>query len=149
MFRIIKKILKALYRISPFLKVRILLLRLAGYKIGHGVYIPADLVISDLSCRRGNLEIGDRVSCGPGVILITDSSPNNSKLIKKYPLASGKIVIEDDAWIGAGVIVLQNVTIGKCSVVAAGAVVTESVPEYFMVGGIPSKVIKKIIDVEL
>lgn len=54
------------------------------------------------------------------------------------------IVVEDEAWIGAGAIVTGGVTIGKGAIVAAGAVVTRDVPAMTVVGGVPAKVIKTI-----
>lgn len=144
-----KKIIKAFVPLIPFLSIRIALLRLAGYQIGKDVYMPPDLKISDQSNNRNNIIIGDRVSIGPSVVLITDSSPNNSRLIKVFPLISGTVLIKDDVWLGAGVIILPNVTIGKCSVVASGSVVTKDIPPYSIVAGIPAKVIKKIDKNEL
>ena len=52
------------------------------------------------------------------------------------------IIIEDDCWIAANSILLAGVTIGKGSVVAAGSVVTENVPPYSVVAGVPAKWIK-------
>ena len=52
------------------------------------------------------------------------------------------MVIEDGCWIGANVTILKGVTIGRGSVVAAGAVVTRSCPPYSIVGGVPARVIK-------
>ena len=57
---------------------------------------------------------------------------------------SHPIFIGDCAWIGANATILTGVTIGKNSVVAAGAVVTKDVPDNCLVGGVPVKVIKKI-----
>jgi acetyltransferase-like isoleucine patch superfamily enzyme len=139
-----KKLLKFLFSISPFLSIRVLLLRSAGYKIGECVYIPPDLKISDLSSRKNNLYIQDRVSIGPGVILITDSGPNNSYLARIFPLKSDQIVIENDVWIGAGVIVMPGVCIGQCSIIGAGSVVTKDIPAFSISVGVPAKVIKKI-----
>lgn len=149
MVAILKKIFKILIKITPFHGLRIFFLRIAGYRIGRNVYIPSDLLISDIKNHKGNILIGDRVSIGPKVTLITDSSPNNSKLLKKFPLVSGKIIIEEDSWIGAGTIILPNVTIGKCSIVAAGSVCNNDVPPYTIVGGIPAKLIKKIDETEI
>ncbi len=139
-----KKILKFLFRLTPILSLRRKLLRLAGYQIGKDVYFPSDLLISDIRCRKENIFIGNRVAFGPRVILITDSGPNYSALIKDFPTISGKIIIEDDVWIGAGVIILPNVIIGKYSIVAAGAVCTKNVEPYSIVGGVPARLIRKI-----
>ena len=56
----------------------------------------------------------------------------------------GHIRIKKNAWIGAGAIILPGVTIGENSIVAAGAVVSISVPDNTIVGDIPAKVIKEI-----
>ncbi len=52
------------------------------------------------------------------------------------------IVVEDDVWIGSRAIVLKGITIGRGSIVGAGAVVTKSVPPYSIVAGNPAKVVK-------
>jgi acetyltransferase-like isoleucine patch superfamily enzyme len=54
------------------------------------------------------------------------------------------VVIGNDVWIGANVVVLPGVTIGSHCVVAAGAVVTKDVPDHTLVAGVPAKVIKTI-----
>lgn len=51
-------------------------------------------------------------------------------------------MIEDDVWCGANVTILKGVTIGRGSVVAAGAIVTKSFPPYSIIGGVPAKLIK-------
>ena len=53
------------------------------------------------------------------------------------------IIIEDDVWIGTHCVILNGVTIGKGSVIAAGAVVTKSVPSYEIWGGVPARFIKR------
>ena len=54
------------------------------------------------------------------------------------------VVIEDNVWLGANVTVLKGVTIGKNTVVAAGSVVTKSLPSNVVAGGIPAKVIRNL-----
>lgn len=53
------------------------------------------------------------------------------------------IVIRDNVWIGANVVILPAVTIGRYSVVAAGSVVTKTIPDYSIVAGNPAKIIAK------
>ncbi len=52
------------------------------------------------------------------------------------------VIIEDDVWIGTRAMILKGVTVGKGSIIAAGAVVTKSVPPFSLVAGVPAKVIK-------
>ena len=52
------------------------------------------------------------------------------------------VVVKDDVWIGAGAIILPGVSIGRGTIIGAGAVVTKDVPSYAIVGGVPAKVIK-------
>ncbi|MBK9637323.1 MAG: acyltransferase [Bacteroidetes bacterium] len=138
------KFMRFLVGYFPLNKIRTMALRQCGFKIGKEVYIGPGLVLSmmnsDNSCE---LEIGDRVSIGPRVSLILSSDANNSTLNDIFPPIRGKICIANDAWIGAGVIILPNVNIGSRAVLAAGAVVNSSVDENTMVGGVPARVIKK------
>lgn len=141
---ITKKILKEVYPLIPFNNLRRKLLMACGYIIGRDAYIPSSFRVSDLKERRNNVVIGDRVSMGPNVYIITDSSPNDSKLIQLFPLISKNVTIEEDAWIGANVTILPGVRIGKCSIIGAGSVVNYDIPEYSIAVGSPAKVIKTI-----
>ncbi len=58
-----------------------------------------------------------------------------------YQGAEYAIVIEDDCWIGANVIILSGALIGRGAVIAAGSVVVGSIPPYAIAGGVPAKVI--------
>ena len=52
------------------------------------------------------------------------------------------VVVNEDVWIGCNVTLLSGVTIGRCSIVAAGAVVTKNQPPYCLIAGVPAKPIK-------
>ena len=145
----IKKALKLLFSVTPFLGVRVRLLRWSGYQVGSKVFVPSSLLISDLKQRRNNVSLGDRVSIGPRVTIVTDSSPNHSRIARVFPLVSENVIIERDAWIGSNVTILPGVTIGEGAVVAAGAVVNSSVEPYTIVGGVPAKKIREINPDEL
>ncbi|MCK4858193.1 MAG: acyltransferase [candidate division Zixibacteria bacterium] len=139
-----KKILKSLARNFIWYKFRIVLLRWCGFEIGKDVYIADGLVIVEELADRGHVIIGDRVSFAPNVTLVTSSHPNNSRIAPYVPTPRGKVVIEADAWIGAGAIILPEVTIGTGAVVGAGSVVTRDVPPYDIVAGIPAKKIGEV-----
>jgi acetyltransferase-like isoleucine patch superfamily enzyme len=63
--------------------------------------------------------------------------------IVEQPLTSrGDIIIEDEAWISTGVIILDGVRVGKGAVVGAGSVVTRDIPDNAIAYGVPAKVIK-------
>jgi acetyltransferase-like isoleucine patch superfamily enzyme len=65
------------------------------------------------------------------------------ELIKKQPLRTkGGIIIDDDAWLGVGVLVLDGVRIGKGAVIGAGSVVTGNIPNMAIATGIPARVVK-------
>lgn len=145
----LKKMSRSLAKIAFPNILRIYLLKYSGAHIGEDVYIANGL---SLACNIGdenNLRIHDRVSIGPNVILILASHPNMSNLrnIKnKYPFieVNGTITISQDAWIGAGAIVLPNIRIGECSIVGAGSIVTKDVPPFTVVAGNPAKEVKTI-----
>ena len=120
------------------------LLRWCGFEIGRDVYIADGLMIVEELADRGNVRIGDRVSFAPRVTLVTSSHPNHSRIAAVAPTAKGPIVIEDDAWIGAGAVILPGVRIGRGAVVGAMSVVTSDVPELTIVAGQPAKEIRRL-----
>lgn len=139
-----KKIFKSLAKVIPLSKLRVALFRMGGYSIGKDVFIGEDLIISD-NLHDKNVFIGDRAFIAPRVTLVTSSGPNLSRIEPYVKVVNGgKIRIESDAWIGAGAIILPNVTIGEGAVVGAGAVVIKDVPPYTVVAGVPAKEIKKL-----
>jgi acetyltransferase-like isoleucine patch superfamily enzyme len=63
----------------------------------------------------------------------------------KVTLDENPIKICNDAWIGAGAMVLRGVTVGEGGIVAAGAVVTKNVPPYSIVAGNPAVVVRELL----
>ena len=120
---------------------------LHNLSVGDGTSIPKG---STFYCTRAELIIGKKVLFGPNPTIITGD--HRIDIIGKYiidvtddeklPEQDVQVVIEDDCWIGANVTILKGVTIGRGSVVAAGAVVTKSFPPYSIIGGVPAKLIK-------
>lgn len=128
----------------PANSVRIWGLRKLGFNVGEKVYLGTEFMIITESGYKPKLSIGDRVSIGPRVTMMLASGSNHSKLLSKYPLVVGDVIIEEDVWIGTGVIIYPNVKIGKCSIIAAGAVVTKDVDPFTVTGGVPAKQIAKV-----
>ncbi|MCT7943834.1 acyltransferase [Shewanella septentrionalis] len=96
-----------------------------------------------LSCVD-EVTIGDRVLMGPDVMIFT-ADHNWCNVDKTYfnkGMTRAAVIIEDDVWIGARVIILKGVTIGKGATIAAGSVVTKNVQSMAIVGGVPAKFIK-------
>jgi acetyltransferase-like isoleucine patch superfamily enzyme len=143
-WRLRKKILKRWARNAFFPGWRIRLLRLCGFTIGRDVYIADDLLIVEELAERGNITIGDRVSIAPRVTLVTSSHPNQSRIRGFAPVAQGAIVIEDDAWLGAGCVVLPGVRIGRGAVVGANSVVHQDVPSLHVVAGQPARTVREL-----
>lgn len=119
---------------------------LENLSIGDGTSIPKGATIY---CTKAPLTIGRKVIFGPNPTIITGD--HKFDLVGKYmadvtdaekePELDAPVVIEDDVWCGANVTILKGVTIGRGSVVAAGAVVTRSCEPYSIIGGVPAKLI--------
>jgi acetyltransferase-like isoleucine patch superfamily enzyme len=92
----------------------------------------------------GGLTIGARVGVGPGVKILTSQHREAGREIPVLfsPIATAPVVVEDDADIGLGAIVLPGVTVGRGAVVGAGAVVTRDVPAYAVVAGSPARILR-------
>jgi acetyltransferase-like isoleucine patch superfamily enzyme len=66
-------------------------------------------------------------------------APAQRRLISKGP-----VIIENNVWVGEGVAIMPDITIGENSIIATNAVVTKDVPANCVVGGVPAVIIKKI-----
>lgn len=109
---------------------------------GNPIKVGSDSFINQRCIVRPNVEIGDHVSIGPMTSIITDSHEIGSSKRRAGKSNYNKTTIENGCWIGASVTILGGVTIGSGSIVAAGAVVTKSVPENALVAGVPAQVIR-------
>jgi acetyltransferase-like isoleucine patch superfamily enzyme len=90
----------------------------------------------------GGLTIGNRVLIAAGAAIVTVGHP--IELPRWNENTTAPVHIGDDVWIGVNAVVLPGVTVGNGAVVAAGAVVTEDVPPFTVVGGVPARVISTI-----
>jgi acetyltransferase-like isoleucine patch superfamily enzyme len=114
--------------------------------VGHGARIVMgdDVGVSGCTISAAtSITIGDHVLLGSGC-LVTDSDAHPIDPDERRLGGGGiskPIVIEDDVLVGARAIILKGVTIGKGSVVGAGALVAKNVPPYSIVVGNPAKVV--------
>ena len=86
--------------------------------------------------------IGENVRIAPYSIILDSDFHSVSDHFAE--VEGEPIIIEDNVWITTRATILKGVTIGKGSVIAAGAVVNKDVPPYSIVGGVPAKLIKKV-----
>lgn len=136
--------------------------------LGGGIIIGANCWIShgaQILTHGGNIKIGNNCTINPYTIIYGQGGVtigNNVRIaahcvvvpsnhiftsvsipIYKQGLSKKGIVIKDDVWIGAGVKVLDGVTIGKGCVIGANSVVTRSLDDYGVYVGTPARLIKK------
>lgn len=109
-------------------------------KLGNNISINRGCEFFTSAHLKTEIVLKDNVTLSPNVKLYNAGHNYN---FKNLPDTSGDIIIEEYVWIGANSIVLQNVKIGKYSIVSANSVVTKDVPAYSIVAGIPAKIIKK------
>ena len=97
-----------------------------------------------MSAYKGSVHIGCDVQIAPSCAFYPyDHGILPGELIRRQPLQThGGITIDDDAWLGVGVIVLDGVRIGKGAVIGAGSVVTRDIPDGAIAVGVPAKVLK-------
>ena len=118
--------------------------------IGRHAFINTNCTILD----GAPVTIGDCVAIGPNVMILTAGhsivpeeryivDPDTGDFIEARAI-NKPITIEDHCWLGAGSIVLGGVTIGAGTTVAAGSVVTRSLPPRVLAGGSPTRVIREI-----
>jgi len=106
--------------------------------IGRNVFINHACSFLDL----GGITIEDDVMISARVNISSEGHPVEPA--RRKTLVPGEVVVERNAWIGAGATILPGVTIGENSVVAAGAVVTNDVPPNTVVAGVPADVVRKL-----
>lgn len=139
-------------------------LRKYGARIGENVIIHSPLMIHNAGNDYSNLSIGsssyfgrgifldlkdkitigERVTVSMRVTLLTHTDVGESSLKSVMPPSHGAVRVEDDAYLGAQVTVLQGVRIGEGALIGAGSVVIHDVPAKTVAAGNPSREIRKI-----
>lgn len=138
-----------------------------GITLGDGVFLGRGTI---LSCKDGDIELGDHVNIGFNAEIFSGSSVTVGKhglfaaytylvggghefsqagvpVVEQQRLSRG-IAVGENVWLGAGVKVLDGVTLGRDVVVGAGAVVTESLPDGVIAAGVPARVLRRRSDQE-
>jgi acetyltransferase-like isoleucine patch superfamily enzyme len=113
--------------------------------VGDDVFIGIGAIFS---ATESSITIGNKVMFGPNVTIM--GGDHNTSVVgrfmydihEKMPDNDLPVIIEDDVWIGTGVIILKGVRIGRGSIIAAGALVIQDVPPYSIAGGVPAKRLK-------
>lgn len=108
--------------------------------IGDHFYSNFNLTLID----DAHITIGNNVLIGPNVVISTAGHPENTDIRHQGYQYSKDITIEDGVWIGAQVVVLPGVRIGKNSIIGAGSVVTKDIPENVVAYGVPCRVIRNL-----
>ncbi len=133
-----------------------------GIRIGSGVFLGRNTI---LSCKNGDIRLGDRVNIGFNCEIFSASSVTlgDDALVAAYvyliggghefsdparpvlaqPRSSRGIDIGAGVWLGAGAKVLDGVTIGNDAIVGAGSVVTESIAPSTIAAGVPARVLRR------
>jgi acetyltransferase-like isoleucine patch superfamily enzyme len=130
-----------------------------GLHLGNNVYVGRNSI---LSCKEGSIFVDDNCNISANCSLLSETEIRLGKycflaghcylvaggnhsfedittpIMFQPSFSKGGIKIGDDVWLGAGVIVLDGVTIGRGSVVGAGSVVTQALPEYSVAVGSPA-----------
>jgi acetyltransferase-like isoleucine patch superfamily enzyme len=110
--------------------------------IGDNVFIGSFCEFN-INC---NIFVGSNVGIASGCRFIDhDHGVKKEILIGLQPSVKAPITISDDVWLGCNVVVLKGVSIGRGAVVAAGSVVTKSIPDYEIWAGVPARCIKERI----
>lgn len=108
--------------------------------IGARTFVNYHLTALDVA----TITIGEDCQIGPNVQLLTPTHPIDPRPRRDKLEAAEPITIEDNVWLGGGVIVCPGVTIGENSVIGAGSVVTRDIPANVVAVGSPARVIRTI-----
>ena len=118
--------------------------RMRGVKIGENCHISPYVLIDLLHPEL--IKIEDNVTISSNSMIFAHVNPTSNEFLKKhgYPRTIKPVTIKNGAVISVGCIIIAGVTVGKNSIVGAGSVVSQDVPDYCVVVGNPARVVIKI-----
>lgn len=116
-------------------------------RIGNNVSFNTDIHIGCIN----RIEIGDNCLFASRIYITDhDHGDTSVEMLQISPelrplISKGPVIIKNNVWVGEGVAIMSGVTIGENSIIATNAVVTKDVPPNTVVGGVPAKIIKRIV----
>lgn len=131
--------------ITIFSKFKITALFNSQINIGDNISFNG----TSISCRTTKIDIGDNTIIAPNVIIVDSDfhslSPNQARENNLDYESDKPVFIGKNVWIGMNVIVLKGVSIGDNTVIAAGSIVTKSLPSNIIAAGNPAEKIRSLI----
>lgn len=111
-------------------------------EIGSESYVGMNTLIEGFNAR---IRIGAHVSLAQNITILSGSGPNASKAMQRvYPVQRGEVNIGDHVWIGTGSVIMPGVTLGRFCVVGVNSYVTQSFPEFSVIGGTPARLLRTL-----
>ena len=107
---------------------------------GSGIYVNSNATFVD----DGHIYVGDKVMFGPNVTIATANHPIDAELRGRGLQYNKDVYIGENAWIGACVVIVPGVRIGKNTVIGAGSVVTKDIPDNVVAVGNPCRVLREV-----
>jgi len=139
--KIVNEMLERAAYNCPVNSWRVKIHRMRGVHIGNDSFIGRRVTLDH--SYPDYIYIGDNISLAGNNFILTHSNPY-SHFENIFDSFVAPVVINDGAWISVGAMILPGVTIGRNSVIAAGAVVTKDIPDNVVAGGVPAKVIRTL-----
>ncbi len=138
--KMVKKVVRTAAQVGDNLKVNGWTVVNSKTKLGNNVNFNGLSIIGN-----GPVTIGNQFHSGQGCFIITQNHDYDFGETIPYSASHSieePVVIEDNVWLGVGVIILPGVTIGEGAIIQAGSVVTKDIPPLGIAGGHPARVFK-------
>ena len=121
---------KLAYNIPPS-NLKNFFLRLSGVEIQENVFVGDRVIFIDGYTEKKSICLKNRSVISPGCILISVSWPYKSDIVlqNKKITKEGEVIVDENAWVGAGSVILPNSTLGKRSILGANSTLTKKTKE--------------------